>query len=68
MTTEAQNSRVLRHLQTGRSLSPLIALERYGIMRLAARIYDLKRKGFRIESHRVKFGAKSWCSYMLDRA
>lgn len=58
MTTDSQEARILRHLQTGRSLSPLIALERYGCMRLAARIHSLRRK-YRIESHRVKFGNKS---------
>ena len=68
MSTASQNKRVLKHLETGRSLSPLIALERYGIMRLAARIFDLRQLGYRIESHRVKFGVKSWCSYLLDRA
>jgi len=68
MTTEAQNTRVLKHLQTGRSLSPLIALERYGVMRLAARCYDLRQQGYRIESHRVKMGNRTWCSYMLDMA
>lgn len=67
MTTDTQAARILAHLKTGRSLSPLTALERYGIMRLAARIYDLRKK-HRIESHRVKFGKRTWCSYMLDRA
>lgn len=67
MTTASQNTRILKHLETGRSLSPLIALERYGCMRLAARIHDLRKK-HRIESHRVKFGKRTWCSYMLDRA
>jgi len=66
MTTEAQNTRVLKHLQTGRSLSPLIALERYGVMRLAARIHQLRSQGYKIESHRVKFGKKSWCSYLIS--
>jgi Helix-turn-helix domain len=33
MTTDSQEARILRHLQTGRSLSPLIALEKYGCMR-----------------------------------
>jgi hypothetical protein len=37
-------------------------------MRLAARIHQLRSQGYKIESHRVKFGKKSWCSYLLDRA
>ena len=63
-----QTQSILAYLQTGRSLSPLIALERFGCMRLAARIRDLRAQGYKVETHRVKFGNKSWASYLLDRA
>lgn len=45
-----QNEKVLRHLQEHGSISPLIALKEYSIMRLASRISDLKRMGFKITS------------------
>jgi hypothetical protein len=63
-----QNEAVLRHLKTGRSLTPGAALDRFGIFRLAARIHDLRRQGIKIESHTVKFGRKKWASYLLDMA
>lgn len=48
MNTEIQNQKVLRHLQSGQHLTSLEALHRYGIFRLAARIYDLKQSGHNI--------------------
>lgn len=43
-----QNEMVLRHLRDIGDLSPVEAMERYGIMRLGARIWDLRREGHRI--------------------
>lgn len=63
-----QTAKILKHLQRGRSVTPLMALERWGCFRLAARIRDLKRDGHRIETHRVERGGKSFAAYMLDRA
>jgi len=52
---EAQNARLLKHLQKGLSITPLAALRLFGIMRLAARIYDLKQQGYDIEGVRFKY-------------
>lgn len=43
-----QNEVVLVHLRYVGELSPVEAMERYGIMRLGARIWDLRREGHRI--------------------
>lgn len=44
-----QRERVLEHLKTYGSITPLEAQELYGIMRLGARIWDLRHKdGVRI--------------------
>ncbi len=60
---KTQTDRILRHLQSGRSLSPLQALRRYGCLRLAARCYDLRRAGVSIRSRIVRRGAKHYASY-----
>ena len=39
-----QNEAVLRHLLDNGGITSLEAMERYGIMRLGARIYDLKSR------------------------
>jgi pyruvate-formate lyase-activating enzyme len=43
-----QNDMILNHLRTNGSITPLQALDLYGIMRLGARIYDLRRQGEQI--------------------
>lgn len=45
-----QCDRILRHLKDFGSISSLEAVSEYGIMRLAARISDLKKKGYDISS------------------
>lgn len=46
----SQCNRVLQHLQIHGSITPLEAMQEYGIMRLGARIYDLKKMGYIIDS------------------
>lgn len=48
----SQCKRVLQHLQAYGSITPLEAMQEYGIMRLGARIYDLKKMGYSIDSSR----------------
>jgi hypothetical protein len=50
MRTESQLNRIKKHLQAGKSISPMIALREFGCLRLAARISDLKEQGMRIKT------------------
>lgn len=43
-----QCDRILRHLNIYGTITSLEAMQEYGIMRLASRINDLKRKGYNI--------------------
>jgi hypothetical protein len=63
-----QESRILSALEQGQMISPLGAWRRFGCERLAARIYDLRRKGYRIERAMVKLpsGARV-AEYWIDR-
>lgn len=60
MAKTTQNERVLRHLKTYGSITPIEALREYGIMRLASRISDLKKDGYLItkslKKHINRFG------------
>lgn len=40
-----QSSNILEYLQTGKTLTPLEALDKFGCLRLGARIHDLKKIG-----------------------
>ena len=45
---------VLNHLTTRGPITPREAIELYGILRLGARIYDLKQMGFVIQRQLVE--------------
>ena len=45
-----QKQKVIRHLVMHGSINPLTALRDYGIMRLAAVVFDLREDGYNITS------------------
>ena len=46
----SQNQAVLRHLKIYSTITPIEALNLYGIFRLGARIHDLRQKGHNIDT------------------
>lgn len=55
MTTEtSQTNQILEYMRAGNSITPLDALRLFGCMRLGARIYDLKQRGYVINTSIVK--------------
>ena len=64
--TETQTAQILAHLKTGRSITPLDALDWFGCFRLGARIYDLKQDGHPIYREMVEVAPrKRVASYTL---
>jgi hypothetical protein len=64
--TETQTAQILAHLKTGRSITPIDALNKYGCFRLGARIYDLKQDGHNIYREMVETDSgKRVASYTL---
>lgn len=53
----SQAGQILRHLQTQGPLTSLDALRLFGCARLAARVADLRNKGYAIRSRMVTVGA-----------
>lgn len=49
----SQNSAILKDLLKGRKITSLDALTRYGCLRLAARIENLRKRGYKIETQQV---------------
>jgi hypothetical protein len=62
-----QLQEIQKHLKEHGEINPLMALERYGCMRLAARIGELRDMGMRIETQIRKGNGKAYASYKLDR-
>jgi hypothetical protein len=60
----SQNLAILNHLRRG-PLDPLTALRRYGTMRLAARISELREAGHKIVSERRHGNGKHYAVYRL---
>lgn len=60
LAKSTQRMRIMRHLQKFGSITSLEALSEYGIMRLASRISELRKRGEKIErtirSGQNKFG------------
>jgi hypothetical protein len=52
--TKSQRDAILAHLQEGRTLTALEALDRFGCNRLAARIGELKAAGWDIRSRMIE--------------
>lgn len=46
----SQEKQILAWLQSGKSITPLEALNEFNCMRLQARIHEIEQKGFRIIS------------------
>lgn len=49
-----QVERIKKHLEKGKSITAIQALEKYGCFRLAARIADLRNDGLNIKTTIVK--------------
>jgi|TARA_R110001632_G_scaffold109103_2_gene219250 hypothetical protein len=67
-----QKQKVMRHLNNYGSITPLDAFRDYGIMRLAAVIFNLKEDGKNIESEMIsssnRFGEKvNFSEYKLNK-
>lgn len=45
---ESQERQILEYLESGRSITPIDALNLFGCFRLSARIKDLRNRGFDI--------------------
>ena len=54
--SDSQVARILKHLESGKEINPMEALEEYGCFRLGAIIYTLKQEGYKIHTriHRYK--------------
>jgi len=61
-----QNARILAHLQNGRTLTALEALEWFKCFRLASRVCDLRKAGYDVQKRTVKTNSgKSVAEYYL---
>lgn len=62
-----QDQQILEHLKSGKSLTPIDALREYRVLRLAARIRDLRDDGYPIITvmETDKRTGKRWARYSM---
>ena len=61
--TATQTQAVLQHLKAGRTLTAIEALEQYRILRLAARVNDLRGRGEKIDTEMISGNGKEFARY-----
>lgn len=60
-----QSQEILAYLQSGRSLTPLEALDKFGCFRLGARVWDLEQKGYKIKTEFITENGKTFARYSI---
>lgn len=65
MQIESQEKKIRDYLLTGKSLTSLQALNLFGCLRLSARIYDLIKQGFLIQSKIIEVNKKRVSQYKI---
>jgi len=59
---DSQRKAILKHLRSGRTLTPIQALNRYGCFRLGARILELRKTGLSV----VNLNKSGYARYKLE--
>lgn len=60
-----QTNLIRHHLLKHNSITPLEALRQYGCMRLAARIQELRKDGFSVQTVNVSRNGKHFAKYVM---
>ena len=61
----SQNNQILDYLKSGKKLTPLTALKKFGCFRLSARILDLRQEGHAIITENVTRKGKTFAEYSM---
>ena len=61
-----QTSEILSYLKSGKSITPLEALNLFGCFRLGARIWDLEQEGIKIKHELVSENGKTFARYSIS--
>ena len=62
---ESQTARILTDLKSGKTITPIEALNNHGCFRLAARIHRLRERGWPIKTELVEDDGKTFAKYYL---
>ena len=63
-----QSKEILGYLEKGNKITAIDALDRFGCLRLASRINDLKNKGHEIKAKLIHKNKKKWSEYWIEQS
>ena len=58
---------LIDYMATGRVVSTIVAMKRWGVTRLSERIRELERRGHKFIRRWVRIGGHAWMTYRLIR-
>ena len=66
MNKISREQKILKYLRTYKTLTPLEAINMFGETRLSARIYDMKKDGYKFETTRIRVPTRDGWSYVAQ--
>jgi|TARA_R100001460_G_scaffold41523_1_gene77320 hypothetical protein len=66
MKKQTQYDNIKAHLEDGKKITPIDALNHYGCFRLSAVIFNLRQDGFPIETNFKTVNGKTFAEYELS--
>lgn len=64
MEKRTRKQKILKYLQTFKTLTSLEAINMFGETRLSARIYDLKKQGYKFKTESVRVMSRDGWTYV----
>lgn len=64
MKKESRILKILKYLKTFKNITSLEAINMFGETRLSARIYDLKKQGYRFKTETVRVMSRDGWTYV----
>ena len=61
-----QTQAIQKYMEDGNSITALDALEKFGCLRLAARIHNIRQNGINVVKEMIGKRGKSYASYRVD--
>lgn len=66
MEKKSRQQKLLKYLKTFKTITSLEAINMFGETRLSARIYDMKKDGYRFETSRVRVPTRDGWTYVAQ--
>lgn len=67
MKKASQLVMILSYLKKGNGLTPLEAVARFGCMRLASRVLELRKQGYDIKKEMTEENGKRYACYFIEK-